>query len=67
MKNKNKEEVYSVILEFDDSDSSSYMEMKSECLADVMMAARGWLMCSYADKVTVYNQEGFDVAAYIRQ
>lgn len=32
---------YSVFLRYDDEESESFMEMKSESLADVMMAARG--------------------------
>ena len=65
MKNK-KEKTYSVFL-YKDGEEISYMEMKSEHLADVMMAARGWLMVSHvSDKVEVYDDEGFDVAAYIK-
>lgn len=38
----------------------------SDHLATVMMIARGTLMASMANKVIVYNSEGFDVISYIK-
>lgn len=63
---KKKEVIYHVSLSYSD-ESESWIEMKAECLADVMMAARGWLMASFADKVTIYDEEGFAVEAYIKK
>lgn len=69
MENKNpkKDRLYHVILSCSD-ESVSCIEMKSECLADIMMAARGWLMTSLvANKVTIYNEEGFVIDSYIKK
>lgn len=63
---KGKERTYSVFLKYNEDEEESYIEMKSESLDDVQMAARGWLMCSFADSVIVYDEDGFDVAAYIK-
>jgi hypothetical protein len=68
MENKNpiKDKLFHVSLSYGD-ESVSYIEMKSEHLADIMMAARGWLITSLAaDKVTIYNEEGFVVESYIK-
>lgn len=64
---KKETKTYSVFLKYDDREPESFMEMKSESLADVMMAARGWLMCSLtATRVVVYDEEGWDVASYVK-
>lgn len=69
MENKNpkKDRLYHVILSCSD-ESESCIEMKSEHLADIMMAARGWLMTSLAaNKVTIYNEEGFVIESYMKK
>lgn len=61
-----KEKTYHVSLLYSD-ESESWIEMKAESLADVMMAARGWLMVSLAYKVIIYDEEGFAIESYVKQ
>lgn len=48
------------------NDSESWIDMRAESLADVMMAARGWLLSSSAYKVIIYDEEGFAIQSYIK-
>lgn len=61
-----KEVTYHVSLSYSD-ESESWIDMTAECLADVMMAARGWLMASLADKVIIYDEDGFAVESYVKR
>lgn len=62
--------VYTMFLQYRD-DSEVTIEIgldgaPSEHLATLMMVARGTLMASMANKVIVYDSEGFDVISYIK-
>lgn len=39
---------------------------KVKALASIMMIARGTLMASSAIRVTAYNDDGFDIASYVK-
>lgn len=41
-------------------------EVRSRALAVLMMMCRGTLMASTADKITAYNEEGFEYFSYIK-
>lgn len=45
---------------------SSFVEVYSESDADLFMIARGWLMCSSASRITIWNEEGFDIMSYTK-
>lgn len=41
-------------------------ESKENALATLLMVCRGVLMASLANKVTAYNEEGFDICSYFK-
>lgn len=45
-------------------ENSVFAEVKTESNADLFMIARGWLMCSSAYKVVVWDEDGFDIISY---
>lgn len=55
--------MYTIELIYKD-DSSSLASVSCESNADLFMIARGWLMCSSAKRVTIRNEEGFELMSY---
>lgn len=41
-------------------------EDKTHSLATLLMVCRGTLMASSANRVTAYNEEGFDICSYTK-
>lgn len=50
-----------------DDEKSTFASVACESTADLFMIARGWLMTSFAKRVTVWNEDGFDIMSYVKQ
>lgn len=55
--------MYTIELIYDDN-SSSNASVSCESYADLFMIARGWLICSSAQSVTIRNKDGFNIMSY---
>ena len=55
--------MFTIELIYDDN-SSSYASVSCESFADLFMIARGWLICSSAQSVTIRNKDGFNIMSY---
>lgn len=45
-------------------ENSVFAKVKTESDADLFMIARGWLMCSNAYKVVVWDEDGLNIISY---
>ena len=57
--------MYTVELVYED-EKSAFAGVSCESNADLFMIARGWLMSSLAKRVTIWNEEGFDIMTYVK-
>lgn len=57
--------MYTVELFYND-EKSAFASVSCESNADLFMIARGWLMSSLAKRVTVWNEEGFEIMSYVK-
>ena len=55
--------MFTIELIYKDEDSV-FAKVKTESDADLFMIARGWLMCSNAYKVVVWNEDGLNIISY---